>query len=267
MVKIGHAEDFVQSSLARYGIYGRNGAGKTTFLTTLETEKLLVVSDEGQNTKPLLGYQDRIKVAKVSKWDEVDEIYRILVAGKGGNGPSALAFDGWPMRLIINKVTGAHLEQGDEAEWLSKPPDQYPGNWDAWEKVAGLSNYGMLCFMRLPTHLIVCFDEEEPKFDKGIISKKGGPLLPTQALRGAKRQLEFMGRLFAELKHPPLDDVIPETAEETRRMLVGEHELWYAKGPVHAVGYCINNPTWSKLLPALSAAPLNINGHTEEEGI
>mgnify|MGYP001561773746 CR=1 FL=1 len=272
MVTIARPEELVQASLARWGGYGRNGSGKTTFLTTIPPEeRVLVISEEGQNIKPLLGYK-HIRVAKIVQWDEVGEVYRLirhLHENDEKNGehkcPTVAAFDGWPIRLMINKVTGAHLEPGEEIEWLSRPPDIYPKNWDSWEDAAGLSNYGLLCYMRLPCHLMVWFDEDEPKIDKGVIIRKGGPLLPKQAQPGAKRYLELLGRLFAEIENPGLDDVIPDTASERRRMLFGEHEIYYAKGPVHALGYSMANPTWTKMLPALSAAPLKINGESHEK--
>ena len=268
MVKIVRPDDIEEGSLARYGIYGENGVGKTTFLTTIpDEERLLVISEEGQNIKPLKGYR-HIKIAPVSQWKDVEDLHKFLIdmaKSKPELAPTAVAFDGWPIRLIINKATGAHLGRGEEREWLSNPPDQRPSNWGDWDKVAGLSNYGILCFLRLPVHMIFLFDEEAPRLDKGEITRKGGPMLPTQALAGARRYLEVIGRMFVDVQSSVADDFIPDTAEEVRRLLIGKHEFFFSKGPTHALGYTITNPSWDKLLPALTARPLRINGHANKE--
>lgn len=267
-VKIGVAEDFIEGSLARWGIYGRNGAGKSTLLASIpDTERVLVVVEEGQNIRPYKKTA-HIKLAVAHTWEDVEEIHHIVYSAKRHDtGPTVVGFDGWPMRLLINKVTGAHLEPGEEREWLKNPPDTYPQNWDQWDNVTALSNWGLLCWFRIPTHLMITFDEDDPKVEKGEVTRRGGPLLPTQPLKGIKKHLEIVARLFAETINSSLqlDNGIPETATERRRLLLGENEFWFAKGPVHALGYSIVQPTWSKLLPALTAEPLHLNGvHSEE---
>ena len=265
---VGPAEDFLESAQARWGVYGRNGAGKSTLLASIpDTEKELVLVEEGQNIKPYKGVP-HIKVGIVHTWDDVVEAHHVVhEAKRGGTGPTAVGFDGWPIRLIINEVTGAHLEPGEEKDWLRKPPDTYPDRYEQWDKVSALSTWGMLAYFRLPVHLIFTFDEDDPKVEKGEVTKRGGPLLPNQPLKGVKKHLELLGRLFAETINNSLqlDSGIPMNAQEQRRLLLGENEFWFAKGPVHALGYSIVNPTWTKMLPALTAEPLRLNGYHNEE--
>ena len=233
----------------------------------------MVVVEEGQNIDPYRN-TPHIKIAMAHTWDDIQEIHHVVSAKKDDGIERVVGFDGWPIRLIINKVMGAHLAPGEEKDWLRKPPDTRPDTYDSWDRVAALSNWGLLAFFRIPAHLLITFDEDEPKVEKGEVTRRGGPLLPNQPLKGAKKHLSLLGRLFAETVDDALtlDGGIPKDATEQRRLLLGENEFWFAKGPVHSLGYSVTNPTWTKLVPALSAPPLKLNGYHnsepfEEEGL
>ena len=261
----------MESELLRLGLYGRNGSGKSTLIASVpDTEKLLVVSEEGQNIRPYMK-APHIKVTIAHTWDDVIEIYKIVGKAKSqGSGPTVVAFDGWPIRLIINKVLNAHLAPGEEKEWLVNPPDSFPSGkeiWDQWDEIAALSKWGMLAWFRQPVHLVFSFDEQDPKIEKGEVTRRGGPLLNNQPLVGVKHYLEIIGRLFAEVVDAPfqLGSGVPENVEERRRLLLGENEFWYAKGPVHVLGHCMVDPTYTKLLAAVHAEPLRLNGYHKKE--
>jgi len=103
-------EDVVTSSLARWGIYSDNGVGKTTLISTIpRNKKVLVVSADQENVKPLRGHQDHIRVYKMSRWDELDDILRLLQSKQ--NPFDVCVFDTWSriQGLCINHIVGYEL--------------------------------------------------------------------------------------------------------------------------------------------------------------
>lgn len=274
-------EEIVSSGLARWGIYGENGVGKTTFLTTIPTHELplLVVSADDENVKPLRGMQN-VAIAKVTRWDDLAEVLKLLQDGlllrDGRPDPDVLsgkkkffrvvAFDTWSrlQGLAIHKVTGYEIARpGQEINYLTHVP-KTPRDFREWGQVGALSSEWARYFMRLPIHTIFLFQENtrEPKFEGDPIVT--APALTPEALRGIKEALELIGRLYVVRKEPgdglpvsPADRLrqIDPTTIERRMLLLGKHERYFAKGPTHALGYVVEDPTWARLAASLSAAP------------
>jgi hypothetical protein len=65
---------------------------------------------------------------------------------------------------------------------------------------------------------------------------------------------------------PPIDlnegskTRIPEAAHEVRKLFIGQHERYLAKGPTHVLGRIVRDPTWQKLTDPL----LRRNGQVKQ---
>jgi hypothetical protein len=93
-----------------------------------------------------------------------------------------------------------------------------------------------------------------------------GPRLTPSALQGIRDSVEILGRLYVEVStasgdgdddSPPIIDLnegrtrIPEAAREVRKLFIGQHERYLAKGPTHILGRIVRDPTWDRLTDPL----------------
>jgi hypothetical protein len=116
----------------------------------------------------------------------------------------------------------------------------------------------------LPLHVIFLFQEmtRQPKFENDILETT--PALTPAALREVRATLELIGRLYVDLgsddgvltvdagsESENLRKINPN-AVETRRLLLGKHPRYFAKGPTAKLGYTVANPTWDALMKAWS---------------
>lgn len=262
-------EEVATSQLARVGIYGQNGVGKTTFLSTVPASlPMLVVSADEENVKPLRGLA-HVRVAKIATWGDVCEVFlHIQRAVDANKCPfKVIAFDTWSriQALVLNHVVGYEIAKpGHEADMATQVP-KTPKGFDQWQAIGALAGQWMRYFMRLPLHTIFLFQEvtRTPKFDNDILET--GPALTPSALITAKEALEIIGRMYVVEDKPQEDDLgtlanaslrsINAQHKEKRMLLVGKHERYFTKGPTHQLGYVVEDPSWSKLAAAILAAP------------
>jgi len=261
------AEQIASAGLAKIGIFGDNGTGKTTLLSTIPPDlPTLVVSADEENVDPLRGFA-HIRVKKIAEWDELRFILQFL-AKSPKNPFKVLAFDTWTrlQALAINQVTGYRVRSADEAMQFITQIPRTPKGYEAWQNVGALAAEWMRYFERLPMHVVFMMqvqnrrENREDPDDEGII----GPALTPYALRSAKESLKMLGYLYVELEEPQASTngeiilelekkrsaVINPNVREVRRLLVGKHPRYATKGPTHKVGYVIEQPTWATISPA-----------------
>lgn len=264
------AEEVYSAALARWGIYARNGRGKTTFLSSIpEDIPTLVVSADAENVKPLRK-KANIKVVKAEEWEDLDDVLstaRQFAAYAKQNGrTAALAFDTWSriQGLCVNFIVGYKLvEPGKEADYMTQAP-KLPKGFESWQQIGALMGTWLEYFCRLPLHLIFLMQEldRHPQNEKDILETT--PALTPSALVRTMEALELVGRLYVELDNGKGDKIdlseiedganrsINPGAREVRRMLVGYHPRYRCKGDTAALGYVIEDPTFSKLAATLA---------------
>lgn len=271
-VVIQKPEDVASSGLARLGIYGDNGTGKTTFLSTIPPEiPTLVLSADNENIKPLRGH-DHFGIAKIQKWDDLVEIYvafaRAFAAGKPPKW-KAVAFDTVTrfQMMALRKVTGQALPApGDEAKFLQTAPKLAKG-YDAWDSIGALTAELVRQWSLLPLHTIFLMQEmtRTPKYENDILETSMA--LTPAAVREVKTTLEIIGRLYVQGAGKDGDELsaaltgasdggrqIDLSFREQRVLLLGKHDRYFAKGPTHQLGYAVLDPTWDKLAASWSTS-------------
>ena len=247
----------------RMGIYGPNGAGKTTFASTIpETERVLYVSVDDENIRPVI-HLKHFRVVKVRRWDHLLVIYQGLVNQKG---ITAVVWDTWSriQDLAVGKVTG--YEPSDPAkltQYINSIPKS-PSNWQGWGQVGALCSEWQRNFNMLPLHMLYLLQEQDRRreVEQDVYT---APRLTPEALKGIRDSLEILGRLYVDLGSPetekkegetfsldgPGADRIDPNVKETRRLFIGQHERYIAKGPTHILGRVIDDPTWPKVVDPL----------------
>lgn len=262
-------EEVASAGLAKIGIFGDNGTGKTRLLSTIPPSlPTLVISADEENVDPLKGF-DHIRVVKVTEWDQLRAVLQFL-AKNPKNPFKVVAFDTWTrmQALAVNQVIGYRVRDADEAMKFVTQIPRTPKGYEAWQNVGALAAEWQRYFLRLPMHVVFTMqvmnrrENRDDPDDEGII----GPALTPWALRSAKDVLKLIGYLYVdqesgngqvnvgELDLSALEkkrtDLIDPNTKEVRRMLIGKHPRYATKGPTHKVGYVIEDPTWQKLAPA-----------------
>lgn len=268
-LSIVKAEEIASSGLARWGIYGSEGAGKSSFLastcTCNETKKpdecvsTLVVSAGMENIKPYetSATKRHIRLAKVQSWDELMQVFLYL---RDKTHPfKAIGFDTWTrmQSLAYLKIVGGELPLEKIEERLRQTP-RSPKDWGQWEQIGSLAAYGIQVFCALPLHTIFLFQESisRPKTELDILEV--APDIRPPTLRQTRTDLELIGRLYVTLEGgDPLDDAeggkraVKEDLTEVRKLLIGKQEGFVTKGPTHLLGRVVENPTWTSLAKSL----------------
>jgi hypothetical protein len=258
------AEDLVDVGYARAGIYGENGAGKTTFLSTIPPDiQTLVLSANNENIKPLRG-RPHIRIAKITRWDDLYDYYLSLKKGNHKYQCIAVDTETRMQALAGLKISGQEVKPGEEVKWLQSAPRLGKG-YDYWDSVGSLCAEHVRLLCGLPMHVVLLFQEmtRTPKLENDLLET--GPAVTPAALREIKTTLEILGRLYVETEEGEDGELmIDEGGEaaqlrrinfrtvEKRRLLLGKHPRYFAKGPTEQLGYCIENPTWASLAPSWS---------------
>lgn len=261
-IKIQRAEEVVSSSLARWGIYGANGVGKTTFVSTIPPDiPTLVVSADEENVKPLVG-KGHIRVVKVSRWTDIGDIYaylrdKISAHENGKKFFKCIVFDTWTRMqgLALNHVVGYDVEMPTNVQELISRIPRTARGYDVWHQVGLLASEWARYFVRLPIHTVFLFQEtiRQPQSELGVVTIE--PALTPSALAAVKDALELIGRMYVATSGESglaedLRSVDPD-ATERRYLFLGKHERIFAKGPTHILGRVVEEPTWSKLAACL----------------
>jgi hypothetical protein len=228
---------------------------------------MLVVSVDDENVRP---YMDKpnIKVAKIRKWTDVMDVYDIVANPK--SGIQVLAWDTWSriQDLALGHVVG--YEPSDPAKlraYIDRIPKAVQG-WTGWGQIGSLCSEWQRNFNLLPVHIIYLMqeqDREQRYGEEGDIQT--GPRLTPYALMGIRDSVEILGRLYVEVSTssddvaddaPPVIDLnegskarIPEAAHEIRKLFIGQHDRFIAKGPTDVLGRIVRDPTWHKLTDPL----------------
>jgi len=273
-LQILQPKDVLALDHVRLGIYGRNGTGKSTFAGTLDVNTL-VVSVDDENVRPYMN-KPNIRVAKIRRWNDVMDVYDIVSTPK--SGIQALVWDTWSriQDLALGKVCG--YEPSDPAKlraYIERIPNS-PAGWQGWNQIGALCAEWQRNFNLLPVHMIYLMQENdrEQRFDEGVVVT--GPRLTPYALLGIRDSVEILGRLYVDVETgsqsadddaPPILNLeegktthIPEQAREVRKLFIGQHERYLAKGPTHVLGRIIRDPTW----PKLTAPLMSRNGQVKQ---
>lgn len=257
----------------RMGVYGRNGTGKSTLASTINVNTL-VVSVDDENVRPYMG-KGNIRVAKIRRWTDVMDVYDIVAAPK--SQVHALVWDTWSriQDLALGHICG--YEPSDPAKlraYIERIPKS-PQDWRGWNQVGALCSEWQRNFNLLPVHALYLMQENdrEQRYDDSV---QTGPRLTPYALMGIRDSVEILGRLYVDVstssdeedpEAPPIIDLeggksstIPENAHEVRKLFIGQHDRYLAKGPTHVLGRIVRDPTWLKLTDPL----LRRNGQVKQ---
>jgi hypothetical protein len=259
--------DVVALTHVRMGIYGRNGVGKTTLASTITGMNVLVVSVDDENIRPYLD-KPNMRVAKIRRWHDVIDVYDVVSSPKANIG--ALVWDTWTrvQDLALGYVCG--YEPADPAKlrtYIDRIPKS-PDGWKGWGQIGALCSEWQRNFNMLPLHIVYLMQENDREQRiEGDQSIQTGPRLTPSAMQGIRDSVEILGRLYVDVETAPSDDVdgaipdinleegksshIPTTAREVRKLFIGQHERYLAKGPTHVLGRIIPNPTWQNLTAPL----------------
>lgn len=283
----------VGSTFLRSGIYGTIGTGKTTVAASAGdyVEKLIergewvrgkpymwVISAFPENVKAFLPYEEHFLITRMVDWRQLQQILTVLEQGlllpngtpnpeaqKPGAFFRAICFDTWTRILCFAIWLKSGIEMpgiGQEQKYIENLPHQ-PRGFDLWNEIGELSNLWQQYFCRLPIHTMWTYQEElrEGKFEETPVMT--GPALTPAASRAVREGLEILGRLYVEGTAPGVSlgqasdlRAINASAQEQRMMLLGKHDRYYTKGPTHALGYVLANPTWEKLVGSIGATPV-----------
>ena len=259
----------------RMGIYGANGSGKTTFASTIpETERVLYVSVDDENIRPVAKLK-HFRVVKLRRWNDLLIIYQALAQPK--NSITTVVWDTWSrvQDLAVGKV--CNYEPADPArlaQYINNIPKN-PHDWRGWGQVGALCSEWQRYFNMLPLHIVYLLQEQDRRREVED-DIKTGPRLTPEALKGIRDSLEILGRLYVDLAAPdptkpenseeePLPPPVPEftldskpeadridtNVKEVRRLFIGQHDRYIAKGPTHILGRVVTNPTWNTIVPPL----------------
>lgn len=251
----------------RAGVYGRNGTGKSTLGASIEGINTLVISVDDENIRPYVS-KPNIRVAKIRRWRDVIDVYDVVAAKK--SNIQALVWDTWSrvQDLALGHVCA--YEPADPAklrEYIERIPKS-PQDWRGWNQVGALCSEWQRNFNMLPVHILYLMQENdrEQRYDDSV---QTGPRLTPYALTGIRDSVELLGRLYVDVETgEPVDDEapavptieldvdthntkIPESAREVRKLFIGQHDRYLAKGPTHVLGRIVRNPTWSNLTEPL----------------
>jgi energy-coupling factor transporter ATP-binding protein EcfA2 len=261
---------------ARIGIYGANGSGKTTFASTIpDTERVLYVSVDDENIRPVARLK-HFRVLKLRRWNDLLTIYQALAHPQ--NKITTVVWDTWSrvQDLAVGKV--CNYEPSDPArlaQYINSIPKN-PHDWRGWGQVGALCSEWQRNFNLLPVHMLYLLQEQDRRreVEEDI---KTGPRLTPEALKGIRDSLEVLGRLYVDLQaaepekngegKEPLPPALPDllgpldqhsvkieaNVKEVRRLFIGQHDRYIAKGPTHLLGRVITDPDWGKVVPPLMA--------------
>lgn len=255
----------------RMGIYGPNGAGKTTFASSIPaTERVLFVSVDDENIRAV-AHLKHFRVIKLRRWNDVLTVYQALA--NPTNRVTTLVWDTWSriQDLALGKV--CNYEPSDPtklAQYIDRIP-RSPDGWKGWGQIGALCSEWQRNFNLLPIHIVYLLQEQDRRDGDDTLT---GPRLTPEALKGIRDSLEILGRLYVDLAPPDQNTKIEEdpnaapipflmdsgqvridpNVKEVRRLFIGQHERYIAKGPTHVLGRVITDPTWDKIVPPLFGA-------------
>lgn len=292
-IELVRPSEVVGAQFLRAGVYGEVGTGKSTVAASCDqyVERLIaegkwvrgkpymwVLSAFPENIKPFLVHEEHFLVSRLSDWRQmqqvVDFLTQNLLLPDGRVNPAsqepgaffrAACFDTWTRFLSFAAwlKTGISLPPvGQEQQYLENL-SRNATTYNTWLDIGELSKIWMQFFTRLPIHLLFNFQEElrEGKFEETPVMT--GPALTPYAARAAREDLEILGRLYVKGTAPTVQigqassdlRAINEKATEERYLLLGKHDRYYTKGPTHALGYALANPSWEKLVGSIGAPP------------
>ena len=255
----------------RMGIYGPNGSGKTTFASTIpDSERVLFVSVDDENIRPISRLK-HFRVVKLRRWNDILTIYQALA--QPNNSITTVVWDTWSrvQDLALGKI--CNYEPADPqklSQYIDRIP-RTPGGWPQWGQIGALCSEWQRNFNLLPINIVYLLQEQDRRAEvagEPTGDVKTGPRLTPSALLGIRDSLEILGRLYVDLAAPDASiqepstvpipflagtqtDRIDANVREIRRLFIGQHDRYIAKGPTHVLGRVIDNPTWDKIVPPL----------------
>lgn len=254
----------------RAGIYGRNGTGKSTLGASITGMNVLVVSVDDENIRPYIG-KPNIRIAKIRRWRDVMDVYDIVSNPKANI--QALVWDTWSR---IQDLALGHVCAYEPADpqklrdYIDRIPKN-PDGWKGWGQIGALCSEWQRNFNVLPVHgLYLMQEQDREQRNDDTTTMQTGPRLTPYALSGIRDSVEILGRLYVEVETAPTEgeqpevpvfdlseldgkrsSYIPENAREVRKLFIGQHDRFIAKGPTHVLGRIVRDPTWQKLTEPL----------------
>ena len=288
--------DEMAATLARWGMYGRWGRGKTTLIGTIPPElPTLVVNTPTENIKPISHIKHLVRTP-LTEWEQMTDLFlkvrseTMVKNRKTGSwepdpdyvsgrkkGIRVLAFDTLSrlQALAMKKRMGQDNLSPEDAYQLMLKVEKTGKGYDFWNDVGDWVAEAVRNFDTLPLHVIWMMqeDDREPKFEHSSPAITGPQLTP-KALKQVMETLEIVGRLYVAPQEEDLLDLgdkksfqINPNMKEVHWLLLGQHDRYLAKGPTHILGYAVKNPTWDKLTEALDPSKMAVPVEDDDEEI
>lgn len=225
----------------KFCLYGRNGAGKTTFACSSNLRTLLI--DCNEQGWVAVRKRTNVDVFRVEYWHQVDWVYWYL---KAGDHPYEV--------VVIDTVTmlaniGMKWILGDEA---SRDPSRDPQMPDKrhWGKLGEVMKTTIINFRNLPVHVIFTAQEKTTTTE----DDEGGTLIETHPeLSPAPRStllsaVGIIGRIYTR----EVEASEGKTTVE-RRMLLGTHPKFVSKNRYEELKKIERDPKLQSFLDRVAA--------------
>jgi phage nucleotide-binding protein len=221
-------------------LYGRNGAGKTTYLASSELKTLIIDCNE-QGWKAARK-RPNVDVYPVEFWEQLDWVYWYL---KGSNHPyEVVGIDTITMLANI----GMKWVLGDEVSRDASRDPQMPDK-RVWGKLGEVMKTTIINFRNLPMHVIFTAQEKMTtnEDDEGGIVVEIHPELSPSPRSTLLSAVDIIGRIYTS-----------QTEKEgkkltERRMLLGTHPKYVSKNRFDELKAIERNPTLQSFLDKIFA--------------
>jgi hypothetical protein len=210
-------------------VYGRSGAGKTTFACSFPDALLIDVNDRG--TKSVRDVKG-LKVLRVEDWDDLEDIYWYLESGKHTFKSVIIDTVTMMQEFAIQKVASQKKKKKD---------DETAGNFGTmtrqeWGEVSSMMKTWIMHFRELEMNVVFLaqeriFNADEESEDQQLAPEVGPRLMPSvgSTLNAA---VDILGNAFVReniKRKKEKNGKTTETRSTQYCMRVGPHALYTTK--------------------------------------
>jgi hypothetical protein len=186
-----------------WAIYGRSGAGKTTFCGTFPTPMLyLNIRDKGTDS---IADIKGIQVADVIEWDDFEDIHLAL-----RKDPKAFK------TIVFDTVTQMQGMAQEHVLTRKKKSTASLGDWGTmtmreWADVSAMMKEKITIFRDLPAEVVFIAQErvrnnKDDEGEESVLTPEVGPALSPAIASHLNASVSIIGNMFVEMKHKTIKD-------------------------------------------------------------